>query len=293
MMQDSKSIVVGYDGSVEAAQAVRWAAEQAAVRGCPLHLVHCSLWPVLTPTPGPLPGAADSGLERSCQITLEEGLAHAKQAAPGLDVRTCLAYGWPSEHLPKISGGEDMLVVGSRGLGGFMGLLVGSVSLEMAATATCPVAVIRADHHPDGPVVVAVDSTGSPAALEDACTMARVTGADLTVVHVRHAPPGYRMLRDPVDAEPAAEELLDSAVSAAREMTPGTRVEGELLTDASIPRAILNASANARLTVVGTKGHGLIKGTIGSTAHAVLHHAKGPVLISRRNSAGQDIQEKL
>ena len=288
-MQDSKSIVVGYDGSVEAARAVRWAAEQAALRGCPLQLVHCSLWPVLTPTPGPLPGVVDNALERSCEITLEEGLAHAKQAAPGLEVRTSLVYGWPSEHLPKISAGEEMLVVGSRGIGGFLGLLVGSVSLEMAATASCPVAVIRADHHPDGPVVVAVDSSGSPAALEDACTMARVTGADLTVVHVRHAPPGYRMLRDPVDAGPAAEELLNSAVSAARGWTPGTRVEGELLTGTSVPRALLNASASARLTVVGTKGHGLIKGTIGSTAHAVLHHAQGPMLISRHSPAGPDI----
>jgi nucleotide-binding universal stress UspA family protein len=290
---ESKAIVVGYDGSAQAAQAVRWAAEQAALRNRPLHLVHCSLWPLPTHDLGPVPGVADSGLERSAQVTVEEGLAHAKHAAPGVEVRTSVLYGWPSVHLPKISAGEEMLVVGSRGIGGFVGLLVGSVSLEMAATATCPVAVIRSDEHPDGPVVVALDSSGSTAALEDACTVAAVTGANLIIVHVEHAPSGYRLLRDPVDAYPAAEALLDSAVSTARDLAPGTTVERRLLTDASIPRAILNASQGARLTVVGTKGHGIIKGTIGSTAHAVLHHAQGPMLISRRNSTGHDSMEKL
>ncbi|MDQ1593562.1 MAG: hypothetical protein QOH40_118 [Arthrobacter pascens] len=292
-MQESKTIVVGYDGSAQAAQAVRWAAEQAVLRHRPLHLVHCSLWPLLTDDLGPVPGVADSGLERSAQVTLEEGLAHAKHAAPGVEVRTSVLYGWPSVHLPKISADEEMLVVGSRGLGGFTGLLVGSVSLEMAATAACPVAVIRSNEHPDGPVVVAIDSSGSTAALEDACTAAAVTGANLIIVHVQHAPAGYRLLRDPVDTHPAAEALLDSALSTARDLGPGTTVESQLLTDTSIPRAILNASQGARLTVVGTKGHGLIKGTIGSTAHAVLHHAKGPVLISRRSTTGRNSQEEL
>lgn len=290
---ESKTIVVGYDGSAQAAQAVRWAAEQAALRKRPLHLVHCTLWPLVTHDLGPVPGLADSGLERSAQVTVEEGLAHAKHAAPGVEVRTSLLYGWPSVHLPKISAGEELLVVGSRGIGGFVGLLVGSVSLEMAATAACPVAVIRSDEHPDGPVVVAIDSSGSPAALEDACIAAAVTGANLIIVHVQHAPAGYRLLRDPVDAHPAAEALLDAAVSTARGLAPGTTAERRLLTDTSIPRAILNASRGARLTVVGTKGHGFIKGTIGSTAHAVLHHAQGPVLVSRRNSTGHDAQEKL
>lgn len=292
-MQESKSIVVGYDGSAQAALAVRWAAGQAALRNRPLHLVHCSLWPLLTHDLGPVPGVADSGLERSAQVTVEEGLAYAKHAAPGVEVRTSLLYGWPSVHLPQISAGEEMLVVGSRGIGGFIGLLVGSVSLEMAATAACPVAVIRSDEHPDGPVVVAIDNSGSPAALEDACIAAAVTGANLIIVHVQHAPAGYRLLRDPVDAHPAAEALLDAAVSTARDLVPGTTVERQLLTDTSIPQAILNASQGARLTVVGTKGHGLIKGTIGSTAHAVLHHAKGPVLISRRNHTVQAAQENL
>jgi nucleotide-binding universal stress UspA family protein len=287
-MQESRNIVVGYDGSVESGQAVRWAARQAVLRSCGLHLVHCSLWPLLTHDLGPVRGVADSGLERSGEIALDEGLALAKDEAPALDIKTNLLYGWAPEHLLKLSAGEVLLVVGSRGIGGFMGLLVGSVSLELAATASCPVAVIRADDHPEGRVVVAVDSSGSASALKDACVLASLTGANLTVVHVQHAPAGFKRLRDP-DGD--SQELLDSILHSARETAPGISIEGQLLTDTSIPRAILEAARGASITVVGTKGHGLIRGTIGSTAHAVLHHAKGPVLISRPRATPEGGEE--
>lgn len=282
-MTDSKQIVVGYDGSTEAKQAVRWAARQAVLRGCQLHLVHCSLWILLTPDLGPVPGVEDSGLERAAERVLEEGLAVVKGAEPSVDVTTTLLHGTPRDHMGKLSAGAEMLVLGSRGLGGFLGLLVGSVSLEMAATASCPVAVIRSVENPDGSVVVAIDDSGSPAALDDAGAMALATGADVKVVHVVHEPQGFRRLRDPVDSYPAAEALLDSAVRRVRDQGLQSSVTGDLLVDHSIPRAILRAAQDARMIVVGTKGQGLIKGTIGSTAHAVLHHAPGPVLVSRRN----------
>jgi nucleotide-binding universal stress UspA family protein len=277
-MRESKNIVVGYDGSVEAGHAVRWAARQAVLRGCGLHLVHCSLWPLLTHELAPDPRLDNSGLERSGEIAMDEGVALAQDEAPGLEVRTSLLFGWAAEQLLKHSAGEEMLVVGSRGVGGFMGLLVGSVSLEMAATANCPVAVIRSDEHPEGPVVVAVDSEGSPTALRDACVLASSTGAALTVVHVQHAPAGFKRLRDPAGD---SQELLDAVLHRARQTAPGISIEGRLLTDTSVPRAILQAARGASITVVGTRGDGLVRGTVGSTAHAVLHHAKGPVLLSR------------
>jgi nucleotide-binding universal stress UspA family protein len=55
-MQENGSIVAGYDGSAEAVAAVHWAAHQADLRGCPLHVVHCSIWPLLTRNLGPVPG---------------------------------------------------------------------------------------------------------------------------------------------------------------------------------------------------------------------------------------------
>ncbi|WP_082072155.1 universal stress protein [Pseudarthrobacter chlorophenolicus] len=287
---ESTSIVVGYDGSGPAALAVRWAAREAALRRVPLHLVHCTLWPLLTKNLGPVPGIADSGLQRAAEITLEEGVGHAKQASPGVDVRTSLVSGSPAVQLPKIAADQELLVVGSRGLGGFMGLLVGSVSLELAATAPCPVAVIREGGDPGGPVLVAVDDLSSPA-LEDACSAAAAEGTRLVIAHVQTVPSGYRLVRDPVDPGAAAEALLDAAVANARELAPELTVEKQLLTDTSVPRAVLHAAEAARLTVVGTKGQGVIKGSIGSTAHAILHHAKGPVLVSRRQPAAKGAHE--
>lgn len=284
----TKTIVVGYDGSEESNHAVQWAAKHATLRDCSLQVVHCSLWVLLSHNRGPVPGVADSGLERAAQKVLEEGMALAKETVPALEVNATLFHGMPRDHLARISAGAEMLVLGSRGLGGFMGLLVGSVSLEMAATAECPVAVIRADDHPDGGVLLAVDDAGSPAALDDACLFAAATGAELMIVHVLHEPVGYRRLREPVETYPDAEAMLDSVLSQARHKAPGIAVAGELLVDASFSRAVVKASQGARITVVGTKGHGLIKGTIGSTAHAVLHHAHSPVLVSRRRATSED-----
>ncbi|WP_285249216.1 universal stress protein [Pseudarthrobacter sp. efr-133-R2A-89] len=236
----TKAIVVGYDGSEPAALAVRWAAREASRRKVPLHLVHCTLWPLLTKNLGPVPGIKDSGLQHAAEKTMQEGADHARRAAPDVEVLTSLLSGSPNANLPRMSAGQEMLVLGSRGLGGFMGLLIGSVSLEMAATASCPVAVIKPGGDPDGPVVVAVDDSGSPAALEEACTAAASAGARLVIIHVRTVPAGYRLVRDPVDPEAAAEALLVSVVAKAQELSPGLTVEQLLLTDTSVPRAILH-----------------------------------------------------
>ncbi|TQJ61023.1 nucleotide-binding universal stress UspA family protein [Arthrobacter sp. SLBN-83] len=283
MMQEPKAVVAGYDGSDEAAAAVRWAARHARAVRCPLNVVHCSMWPLLTRHLGPVPGVSGSGLEQSAQSILEEGVEHAAAEVPGLQVRSTLLHGLPAQLLAQVSTGEGLLVVGSRGLGGFLGLLVGSVSLELAATAACPVAVIRQDLHPDGPVVAAVDASGSPAALEDACALATAWQAALTVIHVQHQPPGHRRpATQEADAE--AQRILSSALDRARSVAPGIPVDGKIFTDSSVPHAILQASAEARIAVVGSQGQGILRETMGSTAHAVLHHAHGPVLISRRGS---------
>ena len=283
MTQEPGAVVAGYDGSDEAAAAVRWAARYARAVNCPLHVVHCSLWPLLTKHLGPVPGVSGSGLEQSSQAILDEGVALAAAEVPGLQVRSTLVHGLPAQLLAQVSAGERLLVVGSRGLGGFLGLLVGSVSLELAATAACPVAVIRQDRHPDGPVIAAVDASGSPAALDVAGALASAWQAPLTVVHVHHLPPDYRR-QETQDTQAAARDILAAALTRARAAAPGVRVEGKVLTDSSVPNAIIKASTNARIVVVGSQGRGILKETIGSTAHAVLHHANGPVLIARRDS---------
>ncbi|UUL75177.1 universal stress protein [Pseudarthrobacter sp. Fe7] len=281
MTQDSGSIVAGFDGSDEAAAAVRWAARHAHATNCPLHVVHCSLWPLLTRHLGPVPGVSGSGLEESARSLLEDGVALAAAEVHGLEIRSTLLHGLPAQLLAGISASERMLVVGSRGLGGFLGLLVGSVSLELAATATCPVAVIRQELHPEGPVVAAVDASGSPSALEDACSLASAWHAPLTVVHIRHEPAGYPRPAGQAAAD-VADEVLASALQRSSALAPAVSIDGHVLADTSVPHAILKFAREARIIVVGSQGHGILRETIGSTAHAVLHHASGPVLVSRR-----------
>ena len=99
------------------------------------------------------------------------------------------------------------------------------------------------------------------------------------MVHVRHEPAGYQLPEGQDGA--AAQEILASAVNRATAKAPLVRVNGEVLADTSVPHAILKVAGEARMVVVGSQGRGILRETIGSTAHAVLHHARGPVLISR------------
>lgn len=278
-MPSPDRVVVGYDGSVEAALAVRWAARHAALMDCELHVVHCSLWPLLTNDLGPVKGISGSGLQHQAQAILDEGQAEALSVAPRVRIRSSLLYGL-AVHLRRIADNARMLVLGSRGIGGFMGLLVGSVSLELAATASCPVAVIRFDQNPEGRIVVGIDSSGSAGALRIACAMASATGADLMIIHVIRPHDG--MANAGGGGQKSASRLLQMAAHDARALAPDVTVNQHLAQDASVPRALLNAARGAALIVVGSKGRGLLRGTIGSTAHAVLHHTTGPVMISRQ-----------
>lgn len=276
-MPSPDRIIVGYDGSAEAALAVRWAARHAALLDRELEVVHCSFWPLLTHELEPVKGIAGSGQQHQAQAVLDEGKAAALSVAPRTRIRGTLLYGLPAGHLRRIADDAGLLVLGSRGIGGFIGLLVGSVSLELAATATCPIAVIRFDNHPQGRVVVGIGSSGSESALSLACTLASATEADLVIVHVIRHHTGMAS----VTGVQGARRFLLTAARDAQVLAPKVTVRQQLAQDVSIPRALLNASRGAALIVVGSPGHGTPGGTIGSNTHAVLHHATGPVLISR------------
>lgn len=283
-------IVVGYDGSAEAALAVRWAARHAALLERELEVIHCSLWPLLTHDLGPVQGIAGSGLQHQAQAILDEGKAAAAAVAPRVRIRGSLLYGLPAAHLRRIAEDARMLVLGSRGIGGFMGLLVGSVSLELAATASCPVAVIRFDNNKEGRIVVGIDSSGSESALALACALARATGADLTIIHVIRPNDGAATKTG--NTQGAARRLLMTALDSARTQAPDVTASHYVAQDPSVPRALLNAARGAALIVVGSKGQGILRGTIGSNAHAVLHHATTPVLISRQRETGRTLVEQ-
>ncbi|MEV4077557.1 universal stress protein [Nonomuraea fuscirosea] len=167
----TRQIVVGVDGSVPAAAAVEWAAADAERRGLDLRLVHvCEQWP------------HSEGAEY-CAGTLEAAADRARGLAGGVKVTTDLRAGNVIDELIGASATADSLVLGSRGLGGFTGMVLGSVSAAVAGHAAGAVVVVRAPQAEHGRVVVGYDGSGhARAAMEYAIEQARCRRAELHVV---------------------------------------------------------------------------------------------------------------
>ena len=183
-------VVAGFDGSEGSARALRWALEEAAVRGAELQTVMA--WDELEP------GHPDRPTEQDARF----GSPEARSAAvamihdAGLDpdaVSLVNRYGSPVTVLVDAAHDADLLVVGSRGHGGFTGLLLGSVSDRCLQRSPCPVAVIPAkldDHVPrtDRLVVGTDGSNEADAALRWAVDEARRRGAEVDLVHAWELP---------------------------------------------------------------------------------------------------------
>ena len=137
-------IVVGIDGSKGAAQALRFAAEEARLRQRGLRVVAAWHVPATVYAGGPFAasGAPATEFEHSTRTAAERQMAQSLAAYPDINHELLVIEGHPARVLLEQAADADMLVVGSRGLGGFRGLLLGSVGQECAHHATCPVAIV-------------------------------------------------------------------------------------------------------------------------------------------------------
>jgi nucleotide-binding universal stress UspA family protein len=139
-------IVVGVDGSETSRHALRWAADEARSHGSQLHVVHA--WEVPTPAvavgvgPGRRAARTEGQHDEASKLVADVVRDELGEAPPG-DVRTSIGRGTAAGVLLDAARDADLLVVGSRGLGGFRGLLLGSVSSKMASHAPCPVVIVR------------------------------------------------------------------------------------------------------------------------------------------------------
>jgi nucleotide-binding universal stress UspA family protein len=139
-------IVVGIDGSPQSHAALRFAASEARLRGASLHLVHA--WSVPYVPVSTAPFVVVGGLPELERAVAEQGeivLREATEAVDlsGIEVELEVARGNAAHALVQAAAGAELLVVGSRGHGGFTGLLLGSVSQACAHHAPCPVVVVR------------------------------------------------------------------------------------------------------------------------------------------------------
>ena len=280
-------IVVGVDGSASALHATRWAAREAARRDAVLRLVHVLTRRLL------LPDEDMYERERAERGRAWLAAAHAaaQDVAPNVAVVTDLRSGQPAEDLVDETDHADLVVVGSRGLGGFRSLLLGSVANALTAHGHCPVVVLRAGTvgappPSEGPVVVGVDGGGATtAAVEFAADAAAARSVALVVVHTWTyeglVAAGGPM---PVDVDwdglaAARRRSFDAQVDSVRERYPEVEVRGLVVRGRPVD-GILERAEDAQLVVVGSHGrHGLIAGAVGSTTYAVLHHATCPVAV--------------
>jgi nucleotide-binding universal stress UspA family protein len=134
-------IVVGVDGSQSSFDALSWAARQAAMTSASLEVVTTWEWPSSYGWAVPVPEDFDP--ERDVRQTLEATVAPVRAAHPEVQITAQVVSGHPAPVLVDASEGAELLVVGSRGHGEFVGMFIGSVSEYCAAHAHCPVLVHR------------------------------------------------------------------------------------------------------------------------------------------------------
>ncbi|TQM78957.1 nucleotide-binding universal stress UspA family protein [Saccharothrix saharensis] len=285
-------IVVGVDGSASALTAVKWAAEEAARHRVPLKLVHAFLLPTRGYPEIVLTGHdVREAFENQGRQWLEEAAAAARAAVPEVEPDTAIVFDRPAAALIAASEGARLIVLGSQGLGGFSGLLVGSVAVAVSAHGKSPVVVIRDEIRRDGPVVVGVDgSPTSEEAIAFAFAEASVLGAPLTAViawtdFLVDSAFHSRFTVDWARVEDEQLRLLAERLAGWREKYPDVHVNRVVAHDRPV-RALLDAARDARLLVVGSHGMGGFTGMLlGSTSQALVYHAECPLAVVRPTSA--------
>ncbi len=279
--------VVGVDGSAGAERALDWASMHAAGRATRLHLVRCVDMVALAGV-DTLPldlGSYDQTLIAQLRTDLEQR-AEALESRSGVAADASIERRHPTEGLLVAAGERSLLVVGSRGRGGFARLLLGSTSQQCATHCTVPTVVVPESHQPSAAavnVVVGIDgSANSLAALGWALEFA-APDSTVRAVSVWDPTPlaaGSEAFFFPEATDLALERfhhLVDQVES--RTPRPDVTVEREFVCGA--PRAALaDESQRSDLLVVGARGHGSVGALLlGSVATWLLHHASPPVVI--------------
>lgn len=287
----AEPVVAGVDGSECALQAVRWAAAEAARRRLPLRLVAAHTFPAGGFIGDPGLGVDPRAVLREVVLgNLEAAATAAAEVAPGLAVERADVDGDAAVVLAAESRRAALVVLGDRGLGGFTGLLLGSVAVTLSAHAACPVVVVRgveadpAVPRPE-PVVVGVDgSPGSEAALAFAVEAAVARGVPLLAVHAWRDVLVDATMAPLVDwdaVESDEREVLAERLAGIRTAQPDLVVRRLVVRDRPA-RALVEQSRGAQLVVVGSRGRGGVQGLLlGSVSQQLLHHAHCPVAVVR------------
>jgi nucleotide-binding universal stress UspA family protein len=281
-------IVAATDGSEESLRAVDWAAREAELRGLPLRIVSAAALPprmAENQTAAGVATVADTVVndrDRALAAATQRAIA----VAPDLLVDADGLRGSPAQAITEAGSGASMLVVGSRGMGAFTALILGSVSRYAAAHAPCPVVVVRDQTtaaHPQVAVGIG-DPAEASAALDFAFEEASLRKASLIAVHAWDSGGGDVSRATRAMARPGAHAIeervagqLQALLADRQARYPGVEASYDLVYGHP-GRALVGLSARADLVVLGRhRPDGLLPGP-GAVRHAVLNHAHGPVV---------------
>ncbi|MET8635597.1 universal stress protein [Streptomyces sp. NPDC004680] len=293
-------VIVGVDGSAESLAAAEWAAREAVRRERPLRMVHAWNWHLAQGDGGDRANAAQRHLARR---VLRQASERVRNAVPGVQLTDEQLEGPATEALVKATEQAELLVLGSRGLSGFTGFLVGSVAMGTVAKATRPVVLVRADeeaedeHFPgdDGKpsthtryrdVVLGID-------LRDPCDevikfafeAAGQRHARLRVVYAWQSPsaislgPGdIALMRNPQQGE-EWREFLSAVLQIWRDKYPETEVL-ETVVEGKAATALARAASPASLLVLGRRtAERPTVPRLGPVTHAAVHHVGCPLAV--------------
>ncbi len=296
-----RSVVVGVDGSAGSWRAIHAGAWEARQRDARLTLVHGypNEYQYLLAPPFVAP-VWDA--KAPAATMLEEIATRVRSYHPDLTVTTILRPGTGSQALIDASQDAALVVVGARGLGGFGGLSIGSVAAQTVAHATSPVIVIRpplteaeitdvtapteTTPHP-GPVIAGIDgSTNTDAALEFAFEAATFRRVPLVVVNVWWLLPKHNLGPDLpghynlVEAREEARRILAELMAGWSSKYPDVALDQRPVHGMNPSYELIQASATAGLTVVGSRGRGGFAGLLlGSVGRDLVGHADSPVAV--------------
>lgn len=282
----TKHITVGFDGSSEATEALRWAAHEAQTRGCGLEIVTCYHLPMASDIQaGWVPLEAYGQAEEAAGAQLEQAREAVRAEHPDLALSTDLRAGPPGGLLVEQSGANQQLIVlGASSRRGAAAFWLGSTPRSVVRNARCPVVVVRGVSGRGGPdrVVVGVDGSDTAKhAVRWAASEADLHAADLHVIHAWEYPYALVTSRESQARDltrVAAAGVLDEAVQLARDVC-GSTVTGDLVEDGPAS-GLLRSLRDGDLLVLGSRGRGAVRaGMFGSTVNSVLDEAAIPVAV--------------
>lgn len=292
----AEAIVVGLDGSSNSALAAHWAIDEARWRGVRVETIYAWHLPAMAYEAEGFVEPSVDEIAQDFRPFTDKVLAEASGA--GVPASFRVVDGRPADVLRQEASADDvlLLVVGGRGLGGVAGLLLGSVSNELAHRPVKPVVIVpshREEHAAkqplspattgEGLIVVGVDgSANSRIALRWAAQEARLRGVGLRAVIAWSVSPAEYPAHFPLSqavlagAECAATQILDGAVD---ELDPGMEIDRVVVKGHPAP-VLLKAAQSADLLVVGTRGRGAAaEALLGSTSRTCAHRSPVPVVI--------------